>query len=56
MPSYRSQLSDQQAADVLTFIRSSWGNRKTVISPNDVKNIRKRTKAAVSSPIILKIN
>ncbi|GBD56050.1 c-type cytochrome [Gluconobacter wancherniae] len=54
MPSYRSQLSDQQAADVLTFIRSSWGNRKTVISPNDVKNIRKRTTPAQIFPVILK--
>lgn len=55
MPSYRSQLSDQQVADVLTFVRSSWGDRKTAIAPDDVKNIRKRTTPAQASPVILKI-
>ena len=54
MPSYRSQLSDQQVADVLTFVRSSWGDRKAAIVPNDVKNIRKRTTPAQVSPVILK--
>ena len=37
-------LTDQQIADVLTYIRNSFGNKATAISPGDVKYVRARTK------------
>lgn len=37
-------LSDQQIADVLTYVRNSFGNKAPVITPGDVKYVRARTK------------
>lgn len=37
-------LKDQQISDVLTYIRNSFGNTATAITPGDVKYIRARTK------------
>ncbi|WP_338333163.1 cytochrome c [Acetobacter sp. LMG 32666] len=54
MPSYREQLSDTDIADVLTFIRLSWGNRQSVVFADDVKKLRDQTTPANSSPVILK--
>jgi len=54
MPSYREQLSDGEIADVLTFIRSSWGNRQPPVAKGDVKKLREQTVPASSSPVILK--
>lgn len=34
-------LSDQQLADVFTYVYSSWGNNKTVVTPAMVKAQRK---------------
>lgn len=34
-------LSDQQAADVMTYVYASWGNNKTVVTPAMVKAQRK---------------
>ena len=39
-----SDLSDQQVADVLTYIRNSFGNKASAISPAEVKAIRAKTK------------
>jgi mono/diheme cytochrome c family protein len=36
----QSYLTDQQIADVLTFIRSSFGNKSPAILPADVKAVR----------------
>ena len=33
-------LNDDQVADVLTFIRNSWGNSGNVITPAQVKTVR----------------
>jgi mono/diheme cytochrome c family protein len=35
-----SHLSDQEIADVLTYVRASFGNKATVINPADVKKVR----------------
>jgi len=42
MPTW-AQLSDEQIASVLTYIRSQWGNAAPPISPDYVKKIRGRT-------------
>ncbi|MCA8829862.1 c-type cytochrome [Hymenobacter pini] len=39
MPSF-SQLSDKQIADVLTYIRNSFGNKASVVTPVEVKAAR----------------
>lgn len=36
MPPYQHQLSAQQAASVLTYIRNDWGNSAAAIAPKDV--------------------
>ncbi|HTE08624.1 MAG TPA: cytochrome c [Flavitalea sp.] len=37
-------LTDQQISDVLTFVRNSFKNKATPITPGDVKYVRARTK------------
>jgi mono/diheme cytochrome c family protein len=41
MPAYDAKLSDQEIADVATYIRNSWGNAAPVVTPEQVKNARK---------------
>jgi len=36
----QSYLTDQQIADVLTYIRSSFGNKSSAITATDVKTVR----------------
>ena len=45
MPS-QAALSDQQIADVLTFVRNSWGNKAPAVSPDQVATIRAAEKRA----------
>jgi mono/diheme cytochrome c family protein len=42
MPSFAWKLSDQEIADVSTFIRNSWGNRAASVSAADVQSARKK--------------
>jgi mono/diheme cytochrome c family protein len=42
MPSFAWKLSDQEVADVSTYIRNSWGNRAAAVSVSDVRDARKR--------------
>ncbi|MBG7621603.1 cytochrome c [Herbaspirillum sp. AP02] len=42
MPGFASRLSDQEVADVVTFIRSSWGNQASSVSASDVAKVRKQ--------------
>ena len=46
MPKYANELTDQQIADVLTFIRSGWGNAAPAVSAADVGKMRQDTQAA----------
>ena len=36
-------VNDQQAADVLTFVRNSWGNSGDSVEPDEVKPVRAKT-------------
>jgi mono/diheme cytochrome c family protein len=40
MPSLAWKLSDQQAADILTYIRNTWGNAAPAVSPETVARVR----------------
>ena len=39
-----SDLSDQQIADVLTYVRNSWTNKASAVTPAEVKAVRAKTK------------
>ncbi|CDX54410.1 Gluconate 2-dehydrogenase cytochrome c subunit [Mesorhizobium plurifarium] len=41
MPSLAWRLKDREIADVLTYIRNSWGNAAPVVSADDVASVRK---------------
>ncbi len=43
MTPYRDVLTDQQIADVATFVRSSWGNSASAISASEVAAVRAST-------------
>lgn len=40
MPSWESQLSDEEIAAVINHERSSWGNKGKLVSPEEVSKIR----------------
>lgn len=42
MPDYKSKLTDRQIADVLTYIRNSFGNAAPAVSTDQVKTVRER--------------
>jgi mono/diheme cytochrome c family protein len=41
MPAFAWRLSDQEVADVVSFIRGSWGNKGEPVKASDVANLRK---------------
>lgn len=43
MPS-QAQLTDQQIADVLSFVRNRFGNKASIVTPAEVKLVRAKTK------------
>jgi mono/diheme cytochrome c family protein len=47
MPGLDWRLSDANVADVLSFVRSNWGNRADAVSPSEVAAVRK---ALVANP------
>jgi alcohol dehydrogenase (quinone), cytochrome c subunit len=55
MPQFRRQLSNQDIADVLTFIRNGWGNRASAVTAAQVAQLRKKTDPASDQVIILKM-
>ena len=40
MPSFAWNMSDQHIADVLTYVRNSWGNAAAPVSADEVKALR----------------
>jgi alcohol dehydrogenase (quinone), cytochrome c subunit len=55
MPEFRLQYSDQQIADVVTFIRNSWGNQAPAVTAAQVGELRKTTDPNSDQVIILKM-
>jgi len=53
MPAFREQLSDEEIAQVLTYVRSTWGNHAEAVDAKAVGKLRGHTDPASSSPIIL---
>jgi mono/diheme cytochrome c family protein len=42
MPSFAWKLSDQEIADVSSFVRNSWGNQAGAVAASDVSDLRKK--------------
>jgi mono/diheme cytochrome c family protein len=55
MPQFRLQLSDQDAADVITFMRDRWGNQASAVTAKQVAKLRKTTDPSSDRVIILKM-
>jgi mono/diheme cytochrome c family protein len=45
MPSFAWRLNDQEVADVVNFIRSSWGNHSAPIATGDVAKLRQSVRS-----------
>jgi putative heme-binding domain-containing protein len=43
MTAFRSLLKDEELAAVLTFVRNTWGNQASPVSPASVKQVRQQT-------------
>lgn len=43
MPPWKESLTDEDVANVLTYIRNEWGNAATEVKPEQVKAIREKT-------------
>ena len=41
MPAFAWRLSDRDVANLVNFIRTSWGNSASVVFPDDVVSVRK---------------
>jgi mono/diheme cytochrome c family protein len=46
MPSFGWRLTDDQVANILTYVRNNWGNQAPAISPETVKRIRSELHSA----------
>jgi mono/diheme cytochrome c family protein len=55
MPQFRQQFSDQEIADVVTFIRNGWGNQAPAVAATDVAKLRKSTDPTSDQVIILRM-
>ena len=53
MPAFREQLSDEEIAQVLSYVRGTWGNHGGAVDAAAVNKLRGHTDPASSSPIIL---
>lgn len=52
MPPFGWRLNDQQVADVVNFVRTSWGNDAKEISASDVKKIRQDPKVVPDKKLL----
>jgi mono/diheme cytochrome c family protein len=55
MPQFRGELTDQQIADVVTFIRGGWGNQAAPVTAKQVADLRKSTDPTSDQVVILKM-
>jgi alcohol dehydrogenase (quinone), cytochrome c subunit len=55
MPQFRQQLSDQDVADVISFMRIRWGNQAPVVDATQVAKLRTSTNPTSEQVIVLKM-
>jgi mono/diheme cytochrome c family protein len=51
MPPLGAALSDQEIADVLTYVRNSFGNKSGAVIPSEVNKARAIIKPPAAKPI-----
>jgi mono/diheme cytochrome c family protein len=51
MPPFAQSLSNQEVAAVVTYIRMSWGNNGTPISPQQVSDLRSAPLCFFATPV-----
>jgi mono/diheme cytochrome c family protein len=49
MPAFGWKLSDEEAADLATYLRAAWGNKAAPVSASDVKKTRERMAKAAQT-------
>jgi hypothetical protein len=52
MPQFRTFLNDKDIADVVSFVRTSWGNRAAAVTAADVAKLRKDTELGERTVIL----
>jgi mono/diheme cytochrome c family protein len=55
MPQFRVQLTDEQIASVVSFVRSAWGNGAPAVAADAVKKLRPVTDPSSDHVIYLKM-
>jgi alcohol dehydrogenase (quinone), cytochrome c subunit len=55
MPPFRALLSDYEIADLVNFVRDSWGNEAPAVSSEAVKSLRSSTDSTNDQVVILKM-
>jgi mono/diheme cytochrome c family protein len=55
MPQFRVLLRDEEIAEIVSFIRQSWGNTASPVTPEQVSKIRRASEAASDAVVILKM-
>ena len=50
MPGWRTQLSDQEIANVITYVRNAWGNSASAVKPEEVAAVRAETQDRNGAP------
>ena len=48
MQGYADRLTDEEVAQLASFVRSGWGNKASSVSASDVSKVRKHTQAAAA--------
>jgi mono/diheme cytochrome c family protein len=55
MPQFRQQSSDEDIAEVVTFIRAGWGNQAPAVTAAEVAKLRKKTDPTSDQVIVLRM-
>ncbi|HWE74412.1 MAG TPA: cytochrome c, partial [Stellaceae bacterium] len=55
MPQFRVQLTDDEIANVVSFIRNAWGDGAPAVTANAVKKLRPVTDPSSDHVIVLKM-
>ena len=55
MPQFRAQLSNREVADIVTFMRASWGNHAPAVTAEAVAAIRNRTEPSSDRVVPLRM-
>ena len=50
MPSFKDELTDLELASLLTYVRTSWGNKGKPVSASDIAAARAKLKAGKKPP------